>query len=91
MLISPVPDQDRTGHLDLVPGRRSVAAHCSWLSLGEDARMGKGREDLPPISPHCMCVCVCVCVCHLCVISACRVAIKRTKCPLISISISILI
>ena len=40
MLISPVPDQDRTGHLDLVPGRRNVAAHCSWLSLGEDARMG---------------------------------------------------
>ena len=29
MLISPVPDQDRTGHLDLVPGRR--IAGCPLL------------------------------------------------------------
>ena len=42
------------------PGAASLAAHCSWLSLGEDARMGKCRKHLPP-SSH---LHVCVCVCH---------------------------
>ena len=44
------------------PGAASLAAHCSWLSLGEDARMGKSREHLPPSSHLHVCVCVCVCV-----------------------------
>ena len=42
------------------PGAASLAAHCSWLSLGEDARMGKSREHLPPSSHLHVCVCVCV-------------------------------
>ena len=50
------------------PGAASLAAHCSWMSLGEDSRMGKSREHLPP---SCMCMCVCV---------PCCVAIKRA-CP----------
>ena len=40
-------------------GAASLAAHCSWLSLGEDARMGKSREHLPPSSLLHVCVCVC--------------------------------
>ena len=40
-----VPDQDRTGHLDFrSPGATLLAAHCSWHSLGEDARMGKMQK-----------------------------------------------
>ena len=50
------------------PGAASLVAHCSWMSLGEDSRMGKSREHLPP---SCMCMCVCV---------LCCVAIKRA-CP----------
>ena len=46
------------------PGAASLAAHCSWMSLGEDSRMGKSREHLPP-SSH-LHVHVCVCVCRVC-------------------------
>ena len=49
------------------PGAASLAAHCSWMSLGEDARMGKCREHLPPSSHLHVCVCVCVCHHSLCV------------------------
>ena len=68
------------------PGAALLAAHCSWLSLGEDARMGKSRRSIPPT--HLIaCVCVCVlCVSPLtlvCKISACRVANKQDHGPLV--------
>ena len=59
---SPVPDQDRTGTSTWSSGAALLAAHCSWLSLGEDSRMGLCRDHIPPTSPNCVCVCVCVCV-----------------------------
>ena len=86
MLISPVPDQDRTGHLDLVPGRCILlAAHCSWHVPGGGCQDGiKAEETFHQLHlTACVCVCVCVSPLTLCVISACRVANKRTKCPLI--------
>ena len=60
------------------PGAASLAAHCSWLSLGEDARMGKKQRTPSTVVPP-----ACVCVCHhsyVCNVCACRVAIKRA-CP----------
>ena len=69
MPFGPDPDQDRTEHLDLVPGRRiagsPTAPGCPW---GRTPGWDKGREHLPPSSPACVCVCVC------------RVALKRA-CP----------
>ena len=55
------------------PGAASLAAHCSWMSLGEDARMGKmQRTPSTVIPPACVHVWTLMC--------ACRVAIKRA-CP----------
>ena len=80
MLFGPVPAQERTGHLDLVPGRRIAGCPLLLAFLGGGRQDGvKGRRYIPPTPPNCMCVCVCVCCVSpltLCVISACRVANK---------------
>ena len=65
MPFGPVPDQDRTGHLDLVPGRRiagsPTAPGCPWgrMMPGWDKRREDQFRRLLTA-----CVCVCVCVCH---------------------------
>ena len=80
MLISPVPDQDRTGHLDLVPGRRIAGCPLLLAVPGGGRQDGLKAEETFHRLHLTACVCVCVCVvCHhspLCVSSACRVAIK---------------
>ena len=63
MLNSPVPDQDRTEHLDLVPGHR-IAGRLLLLAIpGGGHQDGKKQKINSTDSPNCMCVCVC-CVCH---------------------------
>ena len=86
MLVGPVPDQVRTEHLDLVPGRH-IAGRPLLLDVpGGGCQDGKKAENIFHRRPTCMCVlCVCVCVCvsplTMCVkVCACRVAIKR-PCP----------
>ena len=55
-----IPDQVRTEHLDLVPGRRIAG-------LGGGCQDGKKAENIFHRRPTCMCVCVCVCHHSLCV------------------------
>ena len=77
----PVPDQDRTKHLDLVPGRRIAGRPLLLAIPGGGCQDGLNAENTFHRRPT-LHVCVCVCVCHhsLCNECACRVALKRT-CP----------
>ena len=61
MLFGPVPDHDRTGHLDLVPGRRNDGCPL-LLAFPGGGRPGweKCRGDIPPTFHLNVCVCVCV-------------------------------
>ena len=63
MLISPVPDQDRTGHLDLVPGRRIAGCPLLLAFPGGGCQDGLKAEDTFHRLHLTACVCVCVCVC----------------------------
>ena len=56
------------------PGAASLAAHCSWMSLGEDFPGWEKKQRTPSTIVSPACACVCVCVCAVCV------AIKRA-CP----------
>ena len=68
MLVGPVPDQDRTEHLDLVPGRRIAGRPLLLAVPGGGRQDGKTqRTSSTVVPPACVCVC-CVCVTtHMCV------------------------
>ena len=61
MLNSPVPDQDRTEHLDLVPGRHIAGRPLLLAVPGGGCQDGKKQKINSTDSPNCVCVC---CVCH---------------------------
>ena len=65
MLISPDPDQVRTEHLDLVPGRR-IAGRPLLLDVpGGGCQDGLKAENTFHRRPTCMRVCVCVLSCGI--------------------------
>ena len=67
LLNSPVPDQDRTEHLDLVPGRRIAGRPLLLAVPGGGRQDGKKQKINSTDSPNCMCVCVVCVTTHPCV------------------------
>ena len=64
MLVGPDPDQVRTEHLDLVPGRRIAGRPLLLAVPGGGRQDGKTqRTSSTVVPPACVCVCV-LCVCH---------------------------
>ena len=55
----PVPDQDKTGHLDLVPGCRIAGRPLLLAVPGGGRQDGKNAEDqFRRLLTACLCVCV---------------------------------
>ena len=66
MLVGPDPDPDqvRTEHLDLVPGRRIAGRPLLLAVPGGGCQDGLKAENTFHRRPTCMRVCVCVVVWH---------------------------